>query len=311
MTACSFYYHPCLSQTMSVTTTMDSSLKALGVLAKMKYFPEPPVEPTFHLFPLLPLEIRRKIWACRFPGPRHLRMKSEALRSMRTVYLEVTTFNDPFRAWTPEMIYAEQVESDLHITMQVNRESRMETLRLFRVLYTKDALGSLTPYPISKTTARQARSDSRRAWKPVFFNPMVDTISVRRCALEGKFEAQKNVSWLRHIERNLSCGKHIRQLEIIYDSSDSNSSSIRSHRGMGLLYKLVIGDGIEKLLSVCKGLQVLSLNLDMTAFDGDCDGLERNFRTMFTSWYQYRTDLLLRLPDIQIQSVRPSVESRS
>lgn len=281
------------------------------VLEKLNYV-EP--EPVFHLFPQLPLEIRRKIWQCRLLGPRYLRLETEALRTMKEpTYLNVITVNDKILPWSItsplEMSAKQQAESDLLTTLHVNRESRLEMLRHYRILFIQDAdLGSLTPYPSSRTASRRARR--QRASKPICFDAKVDTICVRYVSLQAAFEAQIFSAWLKYVQESFAKGQHIRQLEIIYDTSTNPNFGMEQE-------PVTMNGGIAKLLLLCPDLKVLKLNLDMRmmGIKEHEDGTEEYFKRKFDRWfhdhrdfdlyfYGHRPELPYTKPEVQVRSTR-------
>ncbi|KAF8863000.1 hypothetical protein BDZ45DRAFT_798628 [Acephala macrosclerotiorum] len=154
-------------------------------------------DPAFTLFPRLPIELRLRIWRLALPGARCVSLYTE---------------NDIPTAGLKHY-YTAILNQRLPITLQVNVESRTETLRHYQILYQSDAPGF--------------NSSTKKYDRPLCINPKADTVmlstdsfSESRRGMYGP-PLQMRVTftnWMAYLDNSLSGGlKSLRFMHIIDD----------------------------------------------------------------------------------------------
>ncbi|KAF8863006.1 hypothetical protein BDZ45DRAFT_686261 [Acephala macrosclerotiorum] len=137
----------------------------------------------FDLFPELPVEIRLQIWRFAFPRPRHVSLDT-GFGALPDEFIRW------YNSWGPQ----------LPITLRINRESRVETLRRYTILYMRDFMrwGPIEYHDFPE--------------RPFCFDPVRDSLRLRYCWDRAGYMNR----WLRYLHSMLPEGsKSIRALEIV------------------------------------------------------------------------------------------------
>ncbi len=124
---------------------------------------------TFTLFPVLPIEIRLKIWHWSFPRGREVNFADETIFKALSDAAKGTLLQ--FENSTP-----------LPVTLRINKESRQETLKHYYIVFRGDN--------------KSVPGEEKQLAKPFCYNPNLDTAWINPVALQ----AENSDKWFAHLE---------------------------------------------------------------------------------------------------------------